>query len=310
MRTTLKRTWTNYTHPYIFIIRGFRSHTMAIKHSKYRNTGIIFELLVRQTTSDLIKNQDSAAVKILKKYFTNTELGKEYSLYSAFSTSPKLNEVKANMLITTILEQYRKLDHAKISKLKYNLIREIKNTYGIDNFFRAKVDNYKQHAAVFTILESEHSTSVDAKQVVMNKITLMEHLTDKNIDNVKAPQSLINEFMQEDKEVRLIAYKILVEKFNEKYKNFSERQKGVLKEYITNVSDTKNLREYLNKQLLEIKKELEEIKNTTQDQVLKIKLQEISKFINPLKEGHTIKEEVVTGILQYCDLIDELKKHS
>jgi hypothetical protein len=281
---------------------------MAIKHSKYRNTGIIFELLVRQTTSDLIKNQDSAAVKILKKYFTNTELGKEYQLYSAFSTSAKMNEVKANMLISTVLEQYRKLDQNKISKLKYNLIREIKETYGIDDFFKAKVENYKQHAAVFTIFESENSKSVDAKQVIMNKITLMEHLTEKNPNEMKAPQELINEFMNEDKEVRLLAYKILVEKFNEKYKNFSERQKTILKEYITNVSDTKNLREFLNKQLFSIKKEIEQIKNATNDQVIKIKLEEILKFVKPLKEGHTIKEEVVTGILQYCDLIDELKK--
>lgn len=281
---------------------------MAIKHSKYRNTGIIFELLVRQTTSDLIKNQDSAAVKILKKYFTNTELGKEYQLYSAFSTSAKMNEVKANMLISTVLEQYRKLDQNKISKLKYNLIREIKETYGIDDFFKAKVENYKQHAAVFTIFESENSKSVDAKQVIMNKITLMEHLTEKNPNEMKAPQELINEFMNEDKEVRLLAYKILVEKFNEKYKNFSERQKTILKEYITNVSDTKNLREFLNKQLFSIKKEIEQIKNATNDQVIKIKLEEILKFVKPLKEGHTIKEEIVTGILQYCDLIDELKK--
>lgn len=281
---------------------------MAIKHSKYRNTGVIFELLVRQTTSDLIKNQDSAAVKILKKYFANTELGKEYSLYNTFSSSPKLNEVKAEMLISTILEQYRKLDKTKIEKLKYNLIKEIKEKYNLEEFFKAKVDNYKQYASVYTLFESQSSTSSDARQIMMNKITLLEHLTDKSLNNVKAPQNLISEFMKEDKEVRLLAYKILVEKFNEKYKNFSDRQKGILKEYITNVSDTKALREYLNKQLVSIKNELVEIKKNTKDQVIKIKLEEILKFVQPLKEGHTIKEEVVTGILQYCDLIDELKK--
>ena len=108
---------------------------MAIKHSKYRNTGILFELLVRQTTSDLINNQDSKAVKILKKYFTNTELGKEYSLYNAITTSPKLSEAKAEMLISTVLEQYNKLDREKINKSKYNLIKEIKQNYDLDNFF-------------------------------------------------------------------------------------------------------------------------------------------------------------------------------
>lgn len=281
---------------------------MAIKHSKYRNTGILFELLVRQTTSDLIKNQDSKAVKILKKYFTNTELGKEYSLYSTFSSSPKLSESKAEILISTIVEQYKKLDHEKISKLKYNLIKEIKNNYDLDNFFKAKVDNYKPFASIYTILESQNSTSSDIKQVVLNKITLLEHLTAKSLDDSKAPQSLVEEFMKEDKEIRLLAYKILVEKFNNKYKDMSNRQKDILKEYINNVSDTQNLKEYLNTQLDTIKNELTELKESTQDQVVKIKLEEVLKFIKPIKENQSIKDETITGILQYCDLIDELKR--
>ncbi len=283
---------------------------MAIKHSKYRNTGVLFELLVRQTTSDLIKNQDSKAVKILKKYFTNTELGKEYSLYNTFATSEKLSEAKAEILISTILEQYKKLDHEKIGKLKYNLIKEIKANYNLEDFFKAKVDNYKPFASIYTIFESYHSKSVDTKQVLLNKITLLEHLTVTPLENQKASPSLVQEFMKEDKEIRLLAYKILVEKFNNKYKNFSERQKGILKEYITNISDTKNLRDYLNIELKKIKTELSELKDKTTDQVTKIKLEEVLKFIKPLKESHTIKDETITGILQYCDLIDELKKQA
>jgi len=283
---------------------------MALKHSKYRNTGILFELLVRQTTSDLINNQDSKAVKILKKYFTNTELGKEYSLYSTFASSPKLSEAKAEILISTIMEQYRKLDFEKINKLKYNLIKEIKNNYELDNFFKAKVDNYKPFASIYTIFESQHAKSVDTKQVILNKITLLEHLTEKSLDDTKAPKSLVMEFMKEDKEIRLLAYKILVEKFNNKYKDMSERQKDILKEYINNVSDTKNLKDYLNVQLDTIKTELNELKESTQDQVVKIKLEEVLKFIKPIKENQSIKDETITGILQYCDLIDELKRAS
>lgn len=281
---------------------------MAIKHSKYRNTGILFELLVRQTTSDLLNNQDSKAVKILKKYFTNTELGKEYSLYSTFSASPKLSEAKAEILVSTIIEQYKKLDHQKLAKLKYNLIKEIKKTYDLDNFFKAKVDNYKPFASIYTIFESQNSQSVDTKQLILNKINLLEHLTATPAGNTKAPKSLVEEFMKEDKEIRLLAYKILVEKFNSKYEGMSERQKEVLKEYITNISDTKNLKVYLNNQLELIKKELTELKQTTKDQVVKIKLEEVLKFVTPIKENQSIKDEVITGILQYFDLIDELKK--
>lgn len=281
---------------------------MAIKHSKYRNTGILFELLVRQTTSDLINNQDSKAVKILKKYFTNTELGKEYSLYSTFSSSPKLSEAKGEILISTIVEQYKKLDFEKINKLKYNLIKEIKANYDLDNFFKAKIDNYKPYASIYTIFESQNAKTIDTKQVLLNKINLLEHITANSDANSKAPKSLVEEFMKEDKEIRLLAYKILVEKFNNKYKDMSDRQRGVLKEYITNVSDTKNLKEYLNNELISIKNELIELKESSQDPVVKIKLEEVLKFIKPIKENQSIKDETITGILQYCDLIDELKK--
>ena len=281
---------------------------MAIKHSKYRNTGILFELLVRQTTSDLLNNQDSKAVKLLKKYFTNTELGKEYSLYSTFSVSPRLSETKADILISTIVEQYNKLDHNKIAKLKYNLIKEIKKNYDLDNFFKAKIDNYKPFASIYTIFESHNSKLVDTKQLVLNKINLLEHLTQTPAGDTKAPKSLVEEFMKEDKEIRLLAYKILVEKFNTKYQGMSERQKEVLKEYITNISDTKNLKAYLNNQLETIKQELTELKNESKDQIVKIKLEEVLKFVTPIKENQSIKDEVITGILQYFDLIDELKK--
>ena len=281
---------------------------MSIKHSKFRNTGILFELLVRQTTSDLINNQDSKAVRILKKYFTNTELGKEYSLYGTFSSSPKLTEAKSEILISTIIEQYNKLDHDKINKLKYNLIKEIKANYDLDNFFKAKIENYKPFASMYIIFESQNSKTVDTKQLILNKITLLEHLSEKPLDNIKAPKSIVREFMKEDKEIRLLAYKILVEKFNDKYKNLSERQKDILKEYINNVSDTKNLKNYLNNQLDIIKKELSELKESSNDKVISIKLEEVLKFIKPIKENQSIKDETITGILQYCDLIDELKR--
>jgi hypothetical protein len=283
---------------------------MAIKHSKYRNTGILFELLVRQTTSDLLNNQDSKAVKILKKHFTNTELGKEYSLYSAFVTSPKLSEAKAEILISTILEQYKKLSHETLSKAKYNLIKEIKKTYNLEDFFKAKIENYKPYASVYTIFESQSSPNSDTKQIVLNKINLLEHITQESIKDMQAPQSMVEELMNEDKEIRLLTYKLLVEKFNKKYQGLSERQKSVLKEYVASISDSTNLRKFLNEKLKEIKQELIEQTQKVQDKVTKIKTQEVIKFIKPLKEGIAIKDETITGLLQYYELIDELKRVS
>jgi hypothetical protein len=231
-------------------------------------------------------------------------------LYSAFVTSPKLSEAKAEILISTILEQYKKLSHETLSKAKYNLIKEIKKTYNLEDFFKAKIENYKPYASVYTIFESQSSPNSDTKQIVLNKINLLEHITQESIKDMQAPQSMVEELMNEDKEIRILTYKLLVEKFNKKYQGLSERQKGILKEYVASISDSANLRKFLNEKLKEIKQELIEQTEKVQDKVTKIKTQEVIKFIKPLKEGIAIKDETITGLLQYYELIDELKRVS
>ena len=279
-----------------------------IKHSKYKNTGILFELLVRQATSDLMSNKDPKAVKIFKKYFTNTELGNEYKLYNTALNAPKLNEVKAEILISTIVDQARKLNREKLDREKYNLIKEIKKHYDLDNFFKAKIDAYKVYAATYTLIESQISKELtDTKQVITNKLTILEHITKETLTERKVASKVVEEFMKEDKEIRVLAYKFLVESFNTKYSKLSEEQKDLLKEYINNVSDTKQLRTYLNTKLLEVKTELTTLKNTTSDKVLQIKLNEVLNFVKPLTPNEAIKDETLIGLMQYYQLISELK---
>ena len=279
-----------------------------IKHSKYKNTGILFELLVRQATSDLMSNKDPKAVKIFKKYFTETELGKEYNLYNTVLSAPKLNETKAEVLVTTIVEQAKKLDRVKLDKEKYNLIKEIKKHYDLDNFFKAKVEAYKIYASIYTLIENQLSKEVhNTKQIITNKLTLLEHVTKESLTERKVASKVVEEFMKEDKEIRLLAYKILVEKFNDKYSGLSTEQKDLLKEYINNISDTTKLRTYLNTKLLEVKTEITSLKATTKDRVLQIKLNEVLNFIKPMSPNDSIKDEVLVGLMQYYQLISELK---
>ena len=279
-----------------------------IKHSKYKNTGILFELLVRQATSDLMSNIDSKAIKIFKKFFTNTELGREYNLYNTVLNAPKLNEVKAEMMVSTVIEQAKKLNREKLDKEKYNLIKEIKKHYDLDNFFKAKIEAYKVYASIYTLIENQLSKEFsDTKQLVTNKLTLLEHITKEYLTERKVASKVVEEFMKEDKEIRILAYKILVEKFNDKYSGLSLEQRNLLKEYINNVSDTLKLRTYLNTKLLEVKTEISVIKETTKDKVLKIKLNEVLNFIKPMSANESIKDEVLIGLMQYYQLISELK---
>ena len=93
---------------------------MSIKHSKYKNSGILFELLVRQITADTLDGKDSPARKILKEYFVKTELGKEYKLYETLSKNVNLTEAKANLVLSSLLENSLHLNRSALKRQKYN----------------------------------------------------------------------------------------------------------------------------------------------------------------------------------------------
>ena len=279
-----------------------------IRHSKYKNTGILFELLVRQATSDLMSNKDPKAVKIFKKYFIGTELQKECDLYNTVLNTPALTESGAEMMISTIVEQAKRLDRDQLNREKYNLIKEVKKHYDIENFFKAKINGYKVFAAVYTLIEAQTAKEYSStKQVIENKLTLLEHATKESLTERKVASKVVEEFMKEDKEIRILAYKILVEKFNDRYAGLSERQKNLLKEYINNISDTKQLKTYLNERLNEVKTELTGLMGNVSDRVVLIKLKEAIKLIKPINTNESVKDESLVGLMEYYQLVEELK---
>jgi len=278
-----------------------------IKHSKYKNTGIIFELLIRQVTNDVLTKGDSPSVKILKKYFSNTELAKEQRLYNLVNTQDKLTESKAETVLQTIAESALKFDLEKLNKEKYNLIKEIKKHYDINNFFKNKISNYKTSAAVYTLLESYRLPNfTDPNQIVNNKITLLEHLTKKEI--ITKENEDIKLFLQESKDIRILTYRMLIEKFNDKYSVFSSQQKLILKEYINNINNSVKLKEVVNNHFNYLKLTLNSYISNIQDPVIKIKLNESVKLIKPIQKNESPKEEHLINLLQYYELLNEVKK--
>ena len=205
---------------------------MQINHSKYKNTGILFELLIRQITNDTLDSKDSQATNILKKYFVKTELGREYKLYETLLKKTSLTETKANIITNTLLDSSKSLNRGVIKRQKYNLIKEIQNHYDLNEFFNHKLPNYKVHAAFYTLLETSNSTSqIDPEQIINNKVTILEHLTAAQIKATKIKDEVMSEFEKSDKDVRFIAYKMLLENFNVKYDTLHTNQKTILKEY-------------------------------------------------------------------------------
>ena len=223
---------------------------MNIKHSKYKNTGILFELLVRQITADTLSGKTSKAASILKKFFVKTELGKEYKLYETLLKNTSITEGKAEIVINTIIESSRSLNRGTLRRQKYNLINEIKKHYNLDEFFKTQLPHYKAQAALYTLIEIYNSDQLsNPDQIINNKVVLLEQLTITPVSKEKVKEDLIEEFSSYDKDLRILTYKVLLEKFNEKYTSLSDMQKEILKEFITSVDNTPHLKEFYNNKL-------------------------------------------------------------
>lgn len=281
---------------------------MQINHSKYKNTGILFELLIRQITNDTLDSKDSQATNILKKYFVKTELGREYKLYETLLKKTSLTETKANIITNTLLDSSKSLNRGVIKRQKYNLIKEIQNHYDLNEFFNHKLPNYKVHAAFYTLLEIFNSTNqIDPEQIINNKVTILEHLTAAQIKATKIKDEVMDEFEKSDKDVRFIAYKMLLESFNVKYDTLHTNQKTILKEYITSVDNTSRLKEFYTNKINEIKTELSNLNKRTKNKVTKIKINEIISIIAPPLKNAKITDNDLVDLLQYYDLINELE---
>jgi hypothetical protein len=280
---------------------------MQVKHSKYKNTGILFELLVRQITTDTLDGKDSPAKDILKKYFVKTELGREYKLYETLLKRTSLTESKANIVISTLTDSSKALNRGIIKRQKYNLISEIQKHYDLNEFFNHKLPNYKVYAAFYTLLEINNAQNSNPDQIITNKVTILEHLTAAQITESKVKDDVMDEFEKADKDVRFLAYKMVLENFNTKYDELHPKQKLILKEYITSVDNTSRLKEFYTNKVNEIKEELTSLNKQTKNQVTKIKINEIISLVTPPAKNAKITDNDLVDLLQYYDLINELE---
>ena len=277
---------------------------MKPKHSKYKNTGILFELLTRQITAETISNSEPKAVGILRKFFgNNSALLKEYQIYHALLNKKFDKEANATVLIETLVNAHNKLNKSILRRERYNLVKEIKDTYNIEDFFKAKVPNYKIYASVYNLLENKNANPMS---VVNSKVAILEHITEKGLPNKPKKEIVMEEYEKFDKETRALTYKMLMEKFNDKYSGLADNQRRLLKEYVYNVSNSPKLKAFLNKEIKVVRAELENLSKNT-DQVTKIKITEVKNLIKPLCKKSSVHDDNVINLLNYYSLVNELK---
>ena len=274
-----------------------------MKHNKIKNTGILFELLTRQITVDLMESNSSKAVNIVKKYFKNgTQLGKEYELYKILTETKYNTESRAETLIEAVMDNKKKLSRGSIKKEKYNLIKEIRESYNEKDFFNTKINNYKVLASIYNLFE--HKEEVAPDKYVATKYTIVENITSQS--KASKTNKTYDYLKKQEKDLRILAYSTLVEKFNKKYSNLTKKQKTLIKEYINNISNTNKLREYVDSEVEVVKDTLKNQIKKVDDKVTQIKLTEVVNQIDGLKKGKVVSDKQVVSMMRYYQLIGEI----
>ena len=276
-----------------------------LKHSKFKNTGILFELLVKQIASDTLANKDSLALEIIKKHFKRgTELNKELRLYQSLTKENFDNQYQAQEFVNIVLTERSNLNEGILRRQKYNLIKSIKESFAIEDFFKYRVNSYREMASVYKMFENV--AAVSPKEFVECKNTILETITKRDVEIVN--ETTDKEYASQPKEVRMLAYKFLIESFNSKYTTLSEDQKNILRNYINNIDNSAKLKSFVIREVKKLKKNLVEVK--VSDKVAKIKLTETINLIDNITNSKIINENQILSLLRYHELLQELRRAS
>lgn len=273
-----------------------------IKHAKVKNTGLIFELLVRQVASDTMNNKDSSALRIISRNFKkNSELSKELKLYRSLHEETFNSQRKAEMFLEAVLRTKRSINETALKREKYNLIKDIRNNYNIEDFFKSRVSNYKLHASVYKLFEFTEAD--DPKEYVENRFALTEYISTVRKKETETVPVLTNE----DKDVRLLASKLIIDRFNEKYSSLNESQKRLLREYINNVTNSVTLKQFIVKESITLRDTLNKLKTAVPSKVIRIKLNEVANLLTTMSRRNNVEDKDILTMLRYYELVEELK---
>lgn len=272
-----------------------------LKHNKIKNTGLIFEILSRMVVKETI-DPDGAqtALKIIKRNFkSNSELLKELKLYQTLGIK---TEHDSDELLKLSLEAKTVLDSQKLNEEKYNLIKSIKKNYDLDSFFSTRVSNYTLTAAIYKLLEFEGRDNPE--DYLNSKKLVLEHLKGQKEELVE--DEIIQSFRNQEPDIRKLGFKIIIERFNEKYRSLGERQRNLLSKYINEDTSKDDFKNYVFKEVNWIVKNLSSKIKLVDDEVLKIKLNETLNLTQEILSAKQLKEEHLNSMLKYYELIEEL----
>ena len=276
-----------------------------LSHSKFKNSGILFELLVRQVAADTMNNIRSKSLGLIKTYFNeHTDLYREYMLYKSLIEERFKSADLAREFVNSIIVIRESIDTQKLRKQKFNLIREINKLYDIDAFFKAKINNYSTYANIYKLFE--YHISQNPAEITKAKSSLLEHITvQRNVAPVESDE-ILDTFRTMPKEIRLMASKFAIDTFNTRYTSLLPEQKNLLRVYVNSVNDITAIKSLIESEIPKIRVQLTKLVPKVTDKVTTIKLKEVANMLDTLQSTTNVRDSHILTLLQYYSLINEL----
>lgn len=268
------------------------------KHSKFKNTGILFELMIRQLVSDTLSKKNSGIKEMLFKYFKkNTELAKELEFYKMVLESKNSNDIILTKQIEYYITERNNLDLIKLNKEKYNLLGDLKKRFDLNDFFNSKLVEYKKLANIYKLFE--YNISQSPAEYLSTFSNLISEL---KITSNSPLYEEIQELQNQPKQIKEYALQFLIEKFNEKYENILPKQKLLLQKYITEPISSLNFKNYIFQEISELRKQL--IGKKVNDNIRKIKLKEVISLLENMIAVKSFNDNHLNALLKYYELVE------
>lgn len=269
-----------------------------LKHSKYRNTGLLFEALTRASMHEAMNpGTPQRAMRIIKRHFKE-ELLSELMLYRTLSGN---TDNDPNSLLELSVQAKKTLDEAKLTKQRYDLVRSIKKYYNIDTLLECKVTDYKLQASIFKIFEYSPTDNPDdylsSRRVIVESLGNKSNPVTDDVERVWADQ---------EPDVRKLGFRILVEKFNQKYAGLPDRSKRLLSKYIYEDANSPAFKEYVVSEVGYIGGRLTELNGKVSDPVVKVKIDETINLLHGIIASKKITDEQLSGMIKYYELLEVL----
>lgn len=280
---------------------------MTKSHNKKRNIGIIYDQMISTLCESYIKNdQDSVKkiIEIIKENFKKgTQLQKELQFFNSFLKTRDISSSLSAMIISEAKNACRNHFNQEVLDLeKSKLIKQLNYSFGKGKIFEKKVLNYKMYATIQTLLNEWRKDNPDFSDIVTYELSLNEWLTSK--------ENVINEQKSTFNDIDDITLKLMNDKFNKKYKNLTETQENLIKNYITSI-DTNNNK--LVEELINLKEStlhlLNQYKNSCDNKYVLDKCDNIFENINNL-DCNNLSEDNLKRFLTAAKLKDELESEN